>query len=144
MVPNTHFANIDPSFANVSFRVRRVFELHRAQRNNLDYNLLMAWWQRADSHKSTLLRISLARSSRRTKRYLGKFANILAAYLQIRSLKLCSYNRYHLETCPWALEPMPCTENSLELDLVPKSNGSLLLTSHSMTPVTYTRCYKRC
>ena len=48
--------------------------------------------QRADSHKSTPLRISLARSSRRTKRVLGKFANILAAYLQIRSLKLCSYN----------------------------------------------------
>ena len=49
--------------------------------------------QRADSHKSTLLRTSLARSSRRTKSFLGKFANILAAYLQIRSLKLCSY--YH-------------------------------------------------
>ena len=43
------------------------------------------------SHKSTPLRTLLARSSRRATSFLGKFANILAAYLQIRSLELCSY-----------------------------------------------------
>ena len=45
------------------------------------------------SHKSTPLRNLLARSSRRATSFLGKFANILAAYLQIRSLELCSYYR---------------------------------------------------